>query len=92
MAQGLRPDEKEMCVVQPPLEVPSGFSESSLYSPNARQIQDWGVREVLPASRKDGAYIAGEEKVLWRPADTMRANFRALIQPPASYNALGASR
>lgn len=45
-------------------------SESGLYKlvmrsdkPEARKFQDWVTREVLPAIRKDGAYIMGEEKV-----------------------------
>ena len=45
-------------------------SESGLYKlimrsdkPIARYFQDWVTREVLPAVRKDGAYIMGEEKV-----------------------------
>lgn len=44
--------------------------ESGLYKlimrsdkPEARQFQDWVTREVLPAIRKDGMYVAGEEKV-----------------------------
>lgn len=44
------------------------LSESGLYKfilrsdkPNARPFQDWVTREVLPAIRKDGAYVAGEE-------------------------------
>jgi prophage antirepressor-like protein len=46
------------------------ISESGLYKlvlradkPEARTFQDWVTREVLPAIRKDGAYIQGEEKV-----------------------------
>ena len=31
--------------------------------PEARPFQDWVTRDVLPAVRKDGAYIMGEEKV-----------------------------
>jgi len=45
-------------------------SESGLYKlimrsnkPEAREFQDWVTRDVLPAIRKDGAYIMGEEKV-----------------------------
>lgn len=45
-------------------------SESGLYKlimrsdkPEARVFQDWVTRVVLPAIRKDGAYIMGEEKV-----------------------------
>ncbi|MBS7697844.1 MULTISPECIES: Bro-N domain-containing protein [unclassified Chelatococcus] len=46
------------------------ISESGLYKlimrsdkPQARTFQDWVTRTVLPAIRKDGAYIKGEEKV-----------------------------
>jgi prophage antirepressor-like protein len=45
-------------------------SEGALYklvmrshSPAAKPFQDWVTRTVLPAIRKDGAYIKGEEKV-----------------------------
>ncbi len=31
--------------------------------PEAREFQDWVTRKVLPAIRKDGMYVAGEEKV-----------------------------
>lgn len=46
------------------------ISESALYKLvlrskrlEARQFQDWVTGTVLPAIRKDGAYISGEEKV-----------------------------
>lgn len=46
------------------------ISESGLYKlvmrsdkPQARAFQDWVTRTVLPAIRKDGAYVVGEEKV-----------------------------
>lgn len=46
------------------------ISESGLYKlimrsdkPAAREFQDWVTHVVLPAIRKDGAYIMGEEKV-----------------------------
>lgn len=46
------------------------ISESGLYKlimrsdkPEARKFQDWVTREVLPAIRKDGMYVAGEEKL-----------------------------
>lgn len=46
------------------------ISESGLYKlvmrsdkPQARVFQDWVTRDVLPAIRKDGAYVMGEEKV-----------------------------
>lgn len=46
------------------------ISESGLYKlvmrsdkPEARAVQDWVTCVVLPAIRKDGAYVMGEEKV-----------------------------
>lgn len=46
------------------------ISESGLYKlimrsdkPAARKFQDWVTRDVLPAIRKDGMYVKGEEKV-----------------------------
>lgn len=46
------------------------ISESGLYKlvmrsdkPQAKAFQDWVTRVVLPAIRKDGAYVLGEEKV-----------------------------
>lgn len=46
------------------------ISESGLYKlimrshkPNARAFQNWVTRVVLPAIRKDGGYVMGEEKV-----------------------------
>lgn len=51
---------------KPPLVV----SEAGLYKlvmrsdkPEAKAFQDWVTRVVLPAIRKDGAYVMGEEKV-----------------------------
>lgn len=45
-------------------------NESGLYKfvmrsdkPQARAFQDWVTRVVLPAIRKDGAYVLGKEKV-----------------------------
>lgn len=32
--------------------------------PEARAFQDWVTKVVLPAIRKDGAYVMGEEKVV----------------------------
>lgn len=54
---------------------PSGrltiISESGLYKlvmrsdkPEAKPFQDWVTKVVLPAIRKDGGYIMGEEKVV----------------------------
>lgn len=46
------------------------ISEAGLYKlvmrsdkPEAKAFQDWVTRVVLPAIRKDGAYVMGEEKV-----------------------------
>ncbi|TCZ64454.1 BRO-N domain-containing protein [Roseicella aquatilis] len=59
LATGFRGNPNVVCI-----------SESGLYKlilrsdkPQARQFQDWVTREVLPAIRKDGAYVMGEEKV-----------------------------
>lgn len=48
----------------------SCVSESGLYKlimrsdkKEAKEFQNWVTKEVLPAIRKDGAYISGEEKV-----------------------------
>jgi len=53
-------------------------SESGMYrlvmrsdKPEARKFQDWVTREALPAIRKDGGYIQGEEKV---KSGEMRSN------------------
>ncbi len=47
------------------------ISESGLYKltmrsdkPEAKAFQDWVTRDVLPAIRKDGMYVKGEEKVV----------------------------
>jgi len=54
------PAGKHMCI----------FSEAGLYKvtlrsnkPEARPFQNWVTREVLPAIRKDGMYVVGEENV-----------------------------
>jgi prophage antirepressor-like protein len=51
--------------------LPKIISESGLYKlvmrsdkPEARAFQDWVTKVVLPAIRKDGAYVMGEEKVV----------------------------
>ncbi|UJX45777.1 BRO family protein [Xanthobacter sp. YC-JY1] len=68
----LAPDERGVARL-PTLRGPQNHatvSESGLYKlimrsdkPEARAFQDWVTRVVLPAIRKDGAYIMGEEKV-----------------------------
>ena len=46
------------------------INESGLYNlilksrkPEAKAFKKWVTRDVLPAIRKDGAYVMGEEKV-----------------------------
>ncbi|UTH29458.1 BRO family protein [Ectopseudomonas hydrolytica] len=65
----LNADEKGMTLVVTPggSQHLTVISESGLYKlimrsdkPQARLFQDWVTRDVLPAIRKDGAYIMGE--------------------------------
>ncbi|HCL3314593.1 TPA: hypothetical protein N2A14_002601 [Pseudomonas aeruginosa] len=60
-------------------------AESGLYKlimrsdkPEARRFQDWVTRDVLPAIRKDGAYIMGEEKVATGELDETLFVLRAM--------------
>lgn len=53
-----------------PGRAPLGVNEAGLYDlilqsrkPEAREFKDWVTGTVLPAIRKDGAYIMGEENV-----------------------------
>ncbi|WP_142850906.1 BRO family protein [Telmatospirillum sp. J64-1] len=55
----------------PKVPVVALISESGLYKlvmrsdkPQAKPFQDWVTKVVLPAIRKDGGYILGEEKVV----------------------------
>lgn len=71
--QGLAADERGFHSVKDP----HGFSqrmavisESGFYKlvmrsnkPQARKFQDWVTRDVLPSIRKNGGYIAGQEKL-----------------------------
>ena len=74
----LGPEEKCLGSVKNPGKVSRGnpnttlISESGFYkltmraqrtNPAARAFQDWVTKEVLPALRKDGMYVMGEEKV-----------------------------
>lgn len=61
------------------------ITESGLYKlvmrsdkPEARKFQDWVTREVLPAIRKDGGYIAGEERVKTGELDEEEFVLRAM--------------
>lgn len=68
--QRLDDDERTLYRIQTAQRSVSIISESGLYKlimrsdkPEARAFQDWVTRIVLPAIRKDGGYIVGEEKV-----------------------------
>lgn len=60
------------------------ISESGLYKlimrsdkPEAKRFQNWITQVVLPAIRKDGAYVMGEEKVATGEMDEDELIFRA---------------
>ncbi|QNG99504.1 BRO-N domain-containing protein [Pseudomonas sediminis] len=62
--------ESSLCRIQTGKRSQRVVSESGLYKlvmrsdkPEAKAFQDWVTRVVLPAIRKDGAYVLGEEKV-----------------------------
>lgn len=66
----LADDEVILKQIQKGVRSVSLISESGLYKlvmrsdkAEAQRFQDWVTRDVLPAIRKDGAYIKGEEKV-----------------------------
>ncbi len=61
------------------------LSESGLYKlvmrsdkPQAKRFQDWVTKDVLPAIRKDGGYIMGEEKVATGEMSEDELVFRAM--------------
>ena len=65
------------------------ISESGLYKlvmrsdkPEAREFQDWVTRVVLPAIRKDGAYIQGEAKVVTGEESAAQQLIRPRLPPP----------
>ncbi|MDH1732445.1 BRO family protein [Pseudomonas chengduensis] len=79
-------------------------NESGLYKlvmrsdkPEARAFQDWVTRVVLPAIRKDGAYVMGEEKVatgemdedelVLKAMDIMQRKLERLVQEKAALQA-----
>ena len=54
-------------------------SESGLYKvimrsdkPEAREFQDWVTQSVLPAIRKDGGYIMGEDELIFKAMEVMK--------------------
>ncbi|WP_100632565.1 Bro-N domain-containing protein [Pseudomonas qingdaonensis] len=66
----LKDSRKSMLNIGLPGRAPLGVNEAGLYDlilqsrkPEAREFKDWITGTVLPAIRKDGAYIMGEEKV-----------------------------
>ena len=66
----LNDDEKTLCQIEKGVRSEKFVSESGLYKlimrsdkPLARAFQDWVTRDVLPSIRKDGIYIAGQEKL-----------------------------
>lgn len=78
----------------------SVVSESGLYKlvmrsdkPQARLFQDWVTRDVLPAIRKDGAYIMGEEKVASGEMDEDEFVLKAIrrLSSPATTTATSSS-
>lgn len=71
------------------------ISESGLYrltmrsnSPLARPFQDWVTRDVLPAIRKDGGYIKGEEKILTGEMTDEELVLRAMVVMKAKVDRL----
>jgi prophage antirepressor-like protein len=68
--RALHPDDKSMFNIGLPGKAPLFVNESGLFDlilnsrkPEAKAFRRWVTRDVLPAIRKDGAYIMGEEKV-----------------------------
>lgn len=62
----LAPDQRSLYQIQKGVRSQNVISESGLYKlvmrsdkPEARAFQDWVTRVVLPAIRKDGAYVMG---------------------------------
>lgn len=75
------------------------ISESGLYklimraqrsNPMAAEFQDWVTRTVLPAIRKDGMYVAGEEKVATGELEEAEFVLRAMTMLQANVERLSA--
>ncbi|MCZ0960901.1 BRO-N domain-containing protein [Paracoccus benzoatiresistens] len=71
------------------------ISESGLYKlvlrsdkAEAKPFQDWVTKVVLPAIRKDGAYVAGEEKVATGEMSEDEFILRAVIHDAAQEHAV----
>ena len=66
----LHPNDKANFKLGLPGSAPTMVNESGLFDlilnsrkPEAKAFRRWVTKDVLPAIRKDGAYIMGEEKV-----------------------------
>lgn len=75
------------------------ISESGLYKlvmrsdkPDAKAFQDWVTRVVLPAIRKDGGYVLGEEKVATGELDEDELVMRAMAVMQRKVERLKAER
>lgn len=90
---GVASDEKRLVTSQTDPQIFCGtkarsttlISESGLYKlvmrsdkPQAKRFQDWVTKDVLPAIRKDGGYIMGEEKVATGEMSEDELVFRAM--------------
>lgn len=67
--RALNPNDKAMINIGLPGSAPAMVNESGLYDlifksrkPEAKEFKHWVTSVVLPAIRKDGAYVMGEEK------------------------------
>lgn len=102
---GLAPDQKRRASRKELPELFSGtrspslnlVSESGLYKlvlrsdkPEAKPFQDWVTRDVLPAIRKDGSYVMGEEKVLTGEMSEDELMARAFVAATRKLERLGA--
>jgi prophage antirepressor-like protein len=77
-------DEKFPLADEPKANAITVIAESGLYklilrahpdrSPRVRAFQDWVTRDVLPAIRKDGAYVRGEELLKPGAVETLDLN------------------
>lgn len=93
--RGLSSDEKRTVTIADHPEIFSGSmarsaalaSEAGLYKmvmrstkPSAQRFQNWVTRDVLPAIRKDGAYVRGEELLKPGVVETLDLNDLTAVQ------------
>jgi prophage antirepressor-like protein len=78
--KSVKDDERKLYQIQKGSRSQVIVSESGLYKlvmrsdkPVAKPFQDWVTRDVLPAIRKDGMYVLGEEKVATGENQSMNA-------------------